>query len=254
MADVLAIIIHYVFLIGFSIGFYLIRNRKAKDILLKTVAVLCFFMHISIFWVNSLMGKNTVVNPTSSLIWPIAFCNVVMYLLLVVAFLPKESFWFRAIGCFVIFGGFFGTLGNIIGTSDYVATYSNVKGFLSHGLMTLGALMLLVGYIKPRAKDAIYVAMGFLLCGFIGITINLIFMFGIDSSVDAMWFRSGFVKRGGVFTTSWAMGIYIILFSFVFGILNDARYNLGIRKEGATKCQTQQNKHKLEQQKNTKRN
>ena len=71
-----------------------IKEDRTKNIALKVFAWSCFITHISVMWQTSLTnaGSGFV---DRSILWPIYFCNVIMYLLLILATMKKDTKVFK---------------------------------------------------------------------------------------------------------------------------------------------------------------
>jgi hypothetical protein len=170
-------------------AFYLIKNEKAKRWMLISFAILTFVLHISIMWVD-LFTYNSAQAP-KYVLFPMYFCNVCMYGLMIVAFLKKESIAFKWLATFIAWGGVFGGLITIIG-SDYLANgfsgWENIKSMLSHSTLLLGCLWLFVGgFVKVRLRNILPWMAGMVFCTILTFSLNAIPIAGQTRALDGMY-------------------------------------------------------------------
>lgn len=171
-------------------------DQKTKNRILKIAAVLTVVIHYSNIWVDFFAsgGSATVEN---NHILPVYPCNVVMWMLLIAAFLrDKQGLAFRLLGEFCLFGG---TICGIVGivlnanfdSNPTLADYDVLKGLLSHSTMLFGCLYMLVGrFVTVRVFNAVSVTFGlgcFVLCGLV--VDSLYMAFGMEPP-DGMFLRS----------------------------------------------------------------
>ena len=153
-----------------------VKTDKTKNLILKFSAIITVVIHYSILWVDFFStGGNAYIE--NNHILPVYPCNVLMWMLLIVALLKnKKSLLFRIIAEFCFYAG---TISGIVGivfninfdNNPTLAEYSVLKGLLSHSTMIFGCLYLLIGkYITIRVFNALSVTAGlgcFVVCGFI---------------------------------------------------------------------------------------
>ena len=181
LSHILYIVISLVITIGLLIGFSFIKKQKGKDWVLKGFALATFILHISIMWVDFLQHGGHAEAP-GYVLWPIFFCNMCMYIYLIVAFIPnKQGRAFKWLATFVAYGAFFGGMITLF-FSDYLANDPNmtqwitVKSLLSHSTMMLGCIYLFVGgYVKIRVKNLIPFCCGLVGALLIGVFLNWLF-------------------------------------------------------------------------------
>lgn len=163
-----------------------IKDQRVKDKILRTSAILTVIIHYSILYVDFFTTGSAELE--STMLLPVYPCNVVMWLLLIVAFMKNRSgklFETLAVSTFYIgiVGGVIGVLFNEIylSTPDF-GDWDVLNGLLSHSTMTFGCIYLLVGgYINIRVKNVMSVICGLLLLLADGImVISLYRMFNMD--------------------------------------------------------------------------
>ncbi len=217
-----------------------IKEDRTKNIALKVFAWSCFITHISVMWQTSLTnaGSGFV---DRSILWPIYFCNVIMYLLLILATMKKDTKVFKIIATFTAYAGIIGALVTFF---DYkylfyddggVYSFERLKSTISHALLLMGSLYLFVGgWVKVRFKNVLPYTLGVLFCGFVGGLLNWFFIArGIDPDINAMWLRHTALE--GTPFTGLVMGLISIglvaLFSLTYEfILFTKNKKKGIRE------------------------
>lgn len=150
------------------------KKQYWKDFVLKICGFSTFALHISWVYVNYFQTK--VINVPDNVIFPIFFCNLMMYLLMVVAFIGnKKSKLFTWLATVVAYGGFFGAAISLFYPDYYVmnptlADWGVLKSMLSHSTMLIGCLYLFVGgYVKIGVHNFLSLLSGMLCCLFIGL-------------------------------------------------------------------------------------
>ena len=78
---ILYIVFSLLFVSVLLFGAHFIKSQKYKNLFLLIWAFLCFFMHISTMYTTFFM-QNGVGNAYDNQLFPIYFCNYMMYLLL----------------------------------------------------------------------------------------------------------------------------------------------------------------------------
>lgn len=94
-----------IFLVIIVLGMFClskVKEDKTKNIILKVFARGCFITHISVMWQTSFSNAGSGI-VDRSILWPIYFCNVTMYLLLIVATMKKDTKVFKVIATEVAF-------------------------------------------------------------------------------------------------------------------------------------------------------
>ena len=201
------------------------KARDKRDLFLKLSAVLTVVIHESDLWVEYLCsGGNAYVGSTH--IFPMYPCNIIMWMLLFVAFLEnKEGRLFRlgAEFCFIV-GAFAGAIGILLNenfaANPTLADYSVLKGLLSHSTMLFGCLYLYFGgYVRPGISSTLSLLFGFGIFVACGLGVNALFAaFGIESP-DGIWI--GGVPYIGV--SSVVLGSLFVALYFGAFALSDLR-------------------------------
>lgn len=202
-----------------------VKNEKTKDLVLKIFAWLCFGFHISIMWKTAIENGGVGQAP-NSVLWPLYFCNVAMYLLLIVSYLDKKSKAFQWMATFLAYAGILGALITFV---DYqfpfqndagVYSFERMKSTMSHAFLLVGSLYLFVGgYVKIRVRNAYVYMLGLLLNGFVGAMVNLLFVTqNIDPNINAMWIRQTAVA-GVPELTGVGLGVATLAVMIVFSLL-----------------------------------
>ena len=173
-----------------------VTHPNTKNRILKIFAVLTVAIHYSNLWVDFFAsgGSATIEN---NQILPVYPCNVVMWMLLIAAFLrDKKSLLFQLLGEFCLIGG---TICGIVGivlnanfdANPTLADYDILKGLLSHSTMLFGCLYMLVGqFVRLRVFNTVSVTFGlgsFVVCGLL---VDFLYeTFGMEPP-DGMFLRS----------------------------------------------------------------
>ena len=149
-----------------------VTDDASKNRILKFFAIITVVLHYSNLWVDYFTtGGNATIS--SNQILPIYPCNVIMWMLLIVALLGnKQRRLFHMLGefCFIV-GSVCGTLGIVLNfnfdNTPTLADYDVLKGMLSHSTMLFGCLYLYFGgYVLIRMFNFVSVIAG-LSCQFI---------------------------------------------------------------------------------------
>lgn len=151
-----------------------LKRQEQKDEFLKACAIVTVLLHYSDIWVDYFTSGGYVY-VASVHILPVYPCNVVMWLLLIAAYLKnRESLAFRVLCEFCFYAGIVCSVLGIALNVNFdnnptLADYSVLKGLLSHSTMLLGCLYMRVGkYFTVKPSNAFSVALGtavFLVCG-----------------------------------------------------------------------------------------
>ena len=173
-----------------------VTTDRRKSQVLRFFAVITVIIHISDAWVDyfTSAGSATI---TSVHILPIYPCNVIMWMLLIAAFLDnKKGLLFQMLGEFCFYGGILcGSIGIILNanfdSTPTLADYTVLKGLLSHSTMLLGCIYMKTGkFIRIRSFNAISLLAGmgvFVICG---LSMNWLFEhFGMEAR-DGMFLKA----------------------------------------------------------------
>ena len=202
-----------------------ITKDRNKSRVLKLSALLTVIIHISDIWVGYFKSGGDV-SVESVHILPMYPCNIVMWMLLITAFIEnKDGKLFRLLGefCFVV-----GTLSGVIGillnenfdANPTLTDYYVLKGLLSHSTMIFGCLYLFVGgYVKPGISSTLSLFFGFGTFVVCGLLVNLLYgAFGMESP-DGIWLNG--VPYLGV--SSVVLGFFVVVIYFAAFALCELR-------------------------------
>jgi len=206
-----------------------IKNQEVKDRVLKITAVSVVLIHYSILWYDFLKTGEAVAGGT--MLFPIHPCNVVMWILLIVAFYNnKESKVYRVLSEFCFFiGTFCGVIGIVI-NENFLSTpnfldYEVLKGLLSHSVMVFGCIYLFVmGYIKVNAlNNTISATIGLIMFLCIGMIINSIYSVCNLDSVNSMYLQENPFPELP-FINTLTIGIFGVLVVFILSNILETIY------------------------------
>ena len=173
-------------------GAHFIKKQLYKDLFLLFWAVACLFFHISTMY-TTLFDNGGIGNSYDNQLFPIYFCNYMMYLLLFASlWWNKKSKLFKCMSTFVAYGGTFGALITLFVTPPGFSSWMTLQAAFSHSCMLVGCLWLFVGgYVKISVYNLVPYSMGLLSCGVVGGLVELIFYLGGLPSPNAMYLVHG---------------------------------------------------------------
>lgn len=159
-----------------------LKKPKHKDAFLKVFAALTVFLHLLPLWVEFLTNNGQAF-AYDNMLFPIYFCNLSMYLLVVTAFWgDKTTKAFKSVATVTGYAGTFGALISLFYPEYYfqagtMLTLGVMKSMLSHSTMLVGSLFLITGnYFKIDVKQNVIVySVGLLAYGLIGVLVNWTF-------------------------------------------------------------------------------
>jgi hypothetical protein len=172
------------------------KDQQTRNFILKCSAIITVAIHYSNLWVDYFAsgGSATIEN---NQILPVYPCNVVMWMLLIAAFLQnKKCLLFQLLGEFCMIGGTVcGVVGIVLNANfdanPTLADYDILKGLLSHSTMLFGCLYMAVGqFVRIRMFNTVSVTAGlgcFVVCGLL--VDSLYAAFGMEPP-DGMFLRS----------------------------------------------------------------
>lgn len=198
-----------------------IKNQTTKDLVLKTVAVSVVAIHFSSLYVDFFSNNGHAVIE-NNLILPIYPCNIIMWLLLIVAFMKnKNSKLYNYLSEFTFIGG---TICGLIGVLFNINFFNNpnflkydiIKGLVSHTVMIFGTIYLyLFDYVEIEVKrTTTSITFGLLLFSVIGLIINFLFAIFDIPSVNTMFMLEPPFKDFPVLNF-YSIGILGIIISFI---------------------------------------
>lgn len=171
-----------------------LKTQEKKILALKIVAVVTVLLHYSNIWVEYFANGGSKEGLEGSHLIPIYPCHIMMWLLLITAFLKnKEGKVFQTFAEFCFWGGLVcGTIGLVLnenyGDNPTLLDWFVFKGLLSHSTLLLGCIYLPVGkFIKIRVANVISVTIG--LCFFLveGAFVNALYAICGLPEVNAMY-------------------------------------------------------------------
>ena len=197
-------------------GAHFIKSKKYKNLFLFFWAFLCFFIHVSTTYVTFFLSDTGVGKIYDNQLFPIYFCNYMMYLLLIVSLWPnKKSKFFLNMATFVAWGGVFGALITLFVTPPGFSSWFNLQSAFSHTCLLMGCLWLFVGgYVKLNVYNLFPYANGLLSCGVVGGIVELIFYLGGKPSPNAMYLTHGPIELPEFKWWMFALAMSAIIFIF----------------------------------------
>ena len=197
-----------------------VKEEKYKKFILKVIAIVTVALHFSDIYVDFFTTGSVIVSEPHIL--PIHPCNVVMWLLLICAFLKNyESNVAKVLLDFTFYAGIvcgiFGIVLNVnYGNNPTLADWGILKGMLSHSTMLLGCIYILVAkFIKIRVTNCITCFLGLWIFIIDGLIINWLYlMFGLGEC-NSMYLQSSPIESLP-WLSPWIMGIAGLV--LIFGI------------------------------------
>ena len=170
------------------------RTQKQKDVVLKASALVTVALHYSNLWVDFFSTGTATLGQNQLLaVYP---CNVMMWLLLVAAFIKKRNSAFYTVLAESVF--WVGTICGVVGIL-FNANYSNnpnlldygiFQGLISHTTMVFGCIYMLVGkYVRIRVFNVFSAACCLLLFVVDGAIVNGLFALCDIPPVNAMFLQ-----------------------------------------------------------------
>ena len=218
------IIISLAATIGLLIGFMFIKKSKYKNWVLMFFALATFVLHISSMYVNYL--TDGAANADKSIMFPIYFCNLAMYLFLIVAFIKnKEGKVFKNLALFTAYAGIIGAIVSLIYPQYYLDSqnmfqWGTFKSLLSHSTLLVGCLYLFTGgFVKIRVFSSLAVTgAGLIGCGIIGAFLNWLFVTCGLSSPNSMYLTAPAID-GEPALMGWWIALMIMALVFIISVI-----------------------------------
>lgn len=214
------IAISLIITIALIISFFFVKKQSHKEIILKTFALATFLLHISVMWVNYL--KNGSASAPDSVLFPIYFCNLSMYMLIIVAFMRnKQGNAFKYLATFTAYAGFFGAMISLFYpdyylTSNDMFAWGTFKSLLSHSTMLVGCIYLFTGgFIKVRVSNLIAFGAGLIASGFVGIFMNWLFVICGLHNPNSMYLVAPAIDGVPLFM-GWLIAFMLLALTFAF--------------------------------------
>ncbi|MCQ2564701.1 MAG: YwaF family protein [Clostridia bacterium] len=210
------------------------KTDKQKSSVLQLVGWLSVPVHFSSLYVEFFStGSATADSSELLLMYP---CNILMWLVVICGYLPKDKKFSKMIFEFVFFVGTFCGLVGIMFNFNYdanptLANWFSLKGLLSHSFFLFGALWLLVGgFFKIRLKSCISVFAGlmfFVVIGFVNNGLYKIFNLG---EPNCMYLQQP-PFESVPWLNVWVMGALAMLLMF---IITEVYELIALKKEDRT--------------------
>jgi hypothetical protein len=193
------------------------KTKKNKDWVLISFIWVTFLLHISYMWYTGIKDGSGAGEAPRSVLFPLYSCNLTMYLLLLLLFVPRGKIWdMIAVAC-----AYAGVLGGAVSVAEYLMTpnwqsYEFIKSLLSHATLFISSLWL---FIKRYAKISIK---NFLPCLYyvaLCLADGLLLMWVLPKA-NPMWLRKP-VLDGVNFLSGWNMAWIFLLAVGAFGLVWD---------------------------------
>lgn len=197
-----------------------VKQDKSKKLVLKIFAILTVIIHYSILYVD--FFSTGVAEAEPPLLLPIYPCNVMMWLLLICAFIKNDKSKFaKALYEFTFYAGIIcGSIGILLNenfaSNPSLLHWYSLRGLLSHSTMVFGCLYILVGgFIRIDVSNCLSSVFGlclFLVDGFIINSLYLIFGLGQCNSM----FLQKVPFEACPWLNTYVMGLMGLMLVFVF--------------------------------------
>lgn len=179
---------------GLIAAAYFCKTQKQKDFILRCSAIITVILHYSNLWVDYFSTGGAELE--NNHLFPVYPCNIMMWMLLAVAFVKKrEGVPYTLLAEFVFWAGIVCGSAGIILNKNYSNTpdlrdYDIFKGLISHSTMLFGCIYMLVGkYIRIRVFNVLSCFAGMLVFVLDGLLVDWLFVrFGLEP-VDGMFLR-----------------------------------------------------------------
>jgi len=171
-----------------------VKSEKNKLRFLRFFSLGTFLLHISVLWTTYLTTDTNYGLAFDNILFPIYFCNLSMYCLMICSFLDKNKKLFRPFATFTAWAGVFGSLISLFYPEYYLNTptlkdWGVLKSMLSHSTMLVGCLYLFVGkFIRLDIKNLLYYSYGLLGCLLVGL-FNNTFLGWFGKNVNSMYLK-----------------------------------------------------------------
>ncbi len=173
---------------------FFIKKQEHKNLILKIIAVVTIALHYSNIWVEFFANQGSMDGLEDNHLLLIYPCHIIMWMLLISAFIKnKSNLAFRIMAEFCFWGGVVCASAGIIANINYnntpsLADWNILKGLLSHSTLLLGCIYLLVGkFIKINMFNVVSVALGLTFFFVDGLVINWLYKICKIPEVNAMY-------------------------------------------------------------------
>ncbi|MDR1917682.1 MAG: hypothetical protein LBQ05_01715 [Christensenellaceae bacterium] len=187
-----------------------------KDWVLISLAWVTFLLHISYMWYTGIQNGTGTGEASRSILFPLYSCNLSMYLLLALLFIPRGKLW----DIIAVATAYAGVIGGIASITDYLMdpnwqSYEFMKSLLSHLTLTAGCVWLFIKYIKISVKNLLPCLYYIALC-----LIDALFLMWLLPGANPMWLRSPLVDDVS-FLIGWNLGWLFMLSIGTFCLIWD---------------------------------
>lgn len=196
-----------------------LHKDLARNRFLKTFALLTFFLHISILWVDYLSNGSATV--ADNILFPKYFCNLSMYMLVITAFWEnRTSKTYRFFAIMTAYGGFFGAMISLIYPEYYfghsIAEWQVLKSMLSHSTMLVGSIWIIIGgFIPVKRSNTLVYGAGLVVYWVIGEALNWLFKVNGLPDPNAMYLSAPPLAEAP-FLNAYVIGLLMLLVIFGF--------------------------------------
>ncbi len=208
------------------IPFKYIKKQDSKNLYLNILGWVTIISHMAIMWYDFLAHGEA--HADSSILFPIYFCNVMMYMLLVCAAMnKKDTKIFKIVATITAYGGIIGATISLIYPDYYLTGQSNLdfgiwKSMISHSFLFIGSMWLFLGgYVKPRLANVIWYNVGLVCIAIMAYTTNFLWAIFLNLDANAMWSHHPAIE--GTIFNGYVMGILSILLVGLVGLLFELR-------------------------------
>ena len=200
-----------------------VKDGSRRRWVLKLIAILTVVIHYSSLWVDYFRDGEATVD--SSMLLPAYPCNIIMWLLLIVALSKSREGWvYRAMCEFCFLGGIVcGVIGIVFnenyGSNPTLADYHVLKGLLSHSTMIFGCIYLRVGgFMRVSLYNVASVTAGLMLFIVIGVTVNMLYRIFDLGSCNCMYLEEA-PFPDLPFINTWTIGVAGVLITALIGFI-----------------------------------
>ncbi len=198
-----------------------IRKERTKDLVLKSVSIAVVMIHFSSLYVDFFKNSGEAIVEDNMLL-PIYPCNLIMWLLLIVAFMKnKDGRIYKYLAEFTFIGGTICGLAGVLFNFNFLDNpdffdYDIFKGLISHTVMIFGTLYLFVFKyacleVSRTMKSILF---GLLIFTIDGVVVNTLFHIFDIENVNAMYMLYP-PFEGMPYLNFFTIGILAIIVAFI---------------------------------------
>ena len=212
---------------------HFIKNKKGQQAYLVFWTFLCFFFHISTMYLTFFTNRGpdggfvNHGNAYGNQLFPIYFCNFIMYLNLVCAIWnDKSTRLFKNVACFSAWGGIFGSLITLFSTNPgfdpflanpsaatFWGAWPEFQSAFSHTCLLIGSLLLIFqGHVKLSVYNLVPYSFGIVASACLGGLVMLAYYLGGKPIPNAMYMLHGPAEAPGMHGGYFALAMIAIIF------------------------------------------